>query len=363
MYDLLYVILTRDISCLTVATVHFTSAQVALIFLLCGFLLLSLTSVILVFCGLQDFFCHWEICWIGVGAQTLHQKKYPFFVKCLHCEIFTLVCGFTLEIGCGTMKYCSRHSLLSGRVCSPVLAITTLPFLLLSEAAWGAQRDFSPPLVLCHPWGSSFSSHSKNGCSCSCVHSWCTWECLHSKWASNTDLHSLREVVLLPSSHALTLELPACVWHALRVMIDGSQGGCLDLKLFDWNCWEKRYVELSRIFLGNWVNSIQKPLRGNKCGTTQCHLSKATLQSTLHIQPPSSAVCTFHWLRNVCNVAILFKSLQTSLIKEAELHRVLSSCFGDRAGAFPLEVTFKGTKVHLFFISTAQLKHFTLSWV
>lgn len=236
-------------------------------------------------------------------------------------------------------------------------------FLLLSEAAWGAQRDFSPPLVLCHPWGSSFSSHSKNGCSCSCVHSWCTWECLHSKWASNTDLHSLREVVLLPSSHALTLELPACVWHALRVMIDGSQGGCLDLKLFDWNCWEKRYVELSRIFLGNWVNSIQKPLRGNKCGTTQCHLSKATLQSTLHIQPPSSAVCTFHWLRNVCNVAILFKSLQTSLIKEAELHRVLSSCFGDRAGAFPLEVTFKGTKVHLFFISTAQLKHFTLSWV
>lgn len=56
MRDLLYVMLTRDISCLTVATVHFTSPQVALIFLLCGFLLLSLTSVILVFCGLQDFF-------------------------------------------------------------------------------------------------------------------------------------------------------------------------------------------------------------------------------------------------------------------------------------------------------------------
>lgn len=55
MCDLLYVMLMRDISCLTVATVHFTSAQVAVIFLLCGFLLLSLTSVILVFCGLQDF--------------------------------------------------------------------------------------------------------------------------------------------------------------------------------------------------------------------------------------------------------------------------------------------------------------------
>lgn len=92
------------------------------------------------------------------------------------------------------------------------------------------------------------------------------------------------------------------------------------------------------------------------------HLSIATLQSRLHVQLPLSAVFTFHWLRNVCNIAILFKLLQTPLINEVELHKVLSSCSGDRAGTFPLEVTFKWTKVHLFLISTAQLKHFILSW-
>lgn len=85
--------------------VRFTNAQVVLIFLFCGFLLLSLTSVILCSRALwfTRFFCHWEICCIGVEAQTLDQKKYLFFVKCLHCEIFTLVCGFTLKIGCGRM--------------------------------------------------------------------------------------------------------------------------------------------------------------------------------------------------------------------------------------------------------------------
>lgn len=130
MCGLLYVILMRGISCLALATVRFTSAQVALIFLLCAFLLLSLTSVILSPFGLwfTRFFCHWEICCIGVRAQTLHQKKYPFFVKCLHCEIFTLVCGFTLKMGCGTMNYCLRPSLLSGSICSPVLVINMLPF-------------------------------------------------------------------------------------------------------------------------------------------------------------------------------------------------------------------------------------------
>lgn len=119
----------RDISCLAVATVHFTSVQVALIFLLCGFLFLSLTSVILCPCVLwfTRFFCHWEICCIGVMAQTLHEKKYPFFVKCLHCEIFTLVCGFTLKIGCETVTYYLRYSLLSGSICSPVLVINILP--------------------------------------------------------------------------------------------------------------------------------------------------------------------------------------------------------------------------------------------
>jgi len=107
----------------------------ALIFLLCGFLLLSLTSVILCPCVLwfTRCFCHWETYYIGVGAQTLHQKKYSFFVKCMHCEIFTLVCGFTVKIGCGTMTYCLRHPLLSGSMCSPILVINMLPFYCYLE--------------------------------------------------------------------------------------------------------------------------------------------------------------------------------------------------------------------------------------
>lgn len=273
--------LTRDISCLTVATVHFTSAQVASIFLLCGFLLLSLTSVILVFCGLQDF--------LSLG-NMLNWCRGPNVTP----EEISFLCQksalWNLHI---SLWFYSENWLWDNeilfktfsalRLClQPCPSNNHTTFLLLSEAAWGGQRDFSPPLVLCHPWGSYFTSHMKNGSSFSCVHGWSTWECLHSKKASNTDLYwfvwifTSRELALLPSNDALTLELPPCVWHTLRVMIYGSQGGWLDFKLLDWNCLEKCYVELGIIFLGNWVNSIQKPLRGNKCGTAQCHLSIAT---------------------------------------------------------------------------------------
>lgn len=172
--------------------VYFTSAQVALIFLLCGFLLLSLTSVILCPCVLwftRFFFCRWEICCIGAGAQTLHQKKYLFFVKYLHCEIFTLVCGFTLKIGCGTMTYCLRHSLLSDSICSPVLGVNILPFYsYLKQGRLG--RMTLVLLWFCITSRASYlTSHFKNGSSFSHILSWSTWECLHWKQASSTDLY------------------------------------------------------------------------------------------------------------------------------------------------------------------------------
>lgn len=128
---LLCVILMRDVSCLTVVAERFTNAQVVLIFLFCGFLLLSLTSVILCPCALwfTRFFCHWETCCIGVEAQTLDQKKHLLFVKCLYCEIFTLVCGFTLKIGCGRMTWSYlRYFLLSGSIYNPALVINILSF-------------------------------------------------------------------------------------------------------------------------------------------------------------------------------------------------------------------------------------------
>lgn len=106
------------------------------------------------------------------------QKKYPFFVECLHYEIFTLVCGFTPKIGCGTMAYCLTFSALRLYLQSYISNKHTT-FLLLSEAARAGENYFSSPLVLYHQLGSYLASHFKNVSSFSDILSWSTWERLH----------------------------------------------------------------------------------------------------------------------------------------------------------------------------------------
>lgn len=135
----------RDISCLAVGTVHFTSAQVALIFLLCGFLLLSLTSVILCPCVLwfTRFFCLWEIMLYWCLGPNVIPEEISFLCQMsalwnLHISLWFYSENWLWDNDILLKTFSALRLYLQSSISNKH---TTL--LLLSKAAWVGENNFS----------------------------------------------------------------------------------------------------------------------------------------------------------------------------------------------------------------------------